>query len=213
MKNVALVEAGIGGDYLTIAQDVVGLVPEPKTRWNVGSLVGALLGAVTPAMLLMVSDERVAARVALGAFEEIDFAAADMIGVFSPGEGTTRIREVFPLGSTFSVDPPDLSSFDADFVTAIAAPKVPTYSVASLVAAIISYFESLDTLPNYLIVVDQTNGYVRAFTKGEPFADDVFTAFIAGEESFDGIVGDLVANYELTPTTVTPDGETPPAWG
>jgi len=216
MKNVALVESGIGSTYLPIAQDVVGLVPEPKIRWNVGSLVGALLSAVTPALIVMVTNNTVAARLASATLPNLTtLSGVDRAARFIPGEGTTRIRPVNEASGGYAVTAPTYADgADPALIDTISMPQVPTYSVASLVAAILNYFESQEVVPFYAIVIDQTTGMVDVFSDSVTNFDDAVSGLIDGDGAeFSGYVGDLVANYALTPTTVTPDGETAPAWG
>jgi hypothetical protein len=223
MKNVSLVETGLSVSNLAVAKNVVGLIPEPRTRWNVGSLVGAIVTGFTAACHIVITDDEVVAfeaeaalpaalQVSGGSVLTGDLADTAILAIFEAAEGSTKVREVAPFFSPFVASTvSDYGGCLQGLVDAIAQPKIPSYSIASLVSAVISYFEAQESPPPALVVVDQLEGRVYVFE--QPASMDA-AGFSTAVNSYGSTVfGEKVAAYALTDPAVDPEAPAGPVWG
>ena len=218
MKNVALVESGLTSGNITTAKDVLGLIPDPKTKWNVGSLIGSMISSITVACIVVISNTKIKI---FEAVEALDLSELTAIATnrthFTPDSGTTRVRAVnadnVDYGVTSDLLDPTTRLALADFV---AKPSKPTYSINALVAKILSWIEDpaneFDNIDDYVIVIDQVSGKVSLFDVLSDPVSDVLDMFQTGTSPL-GVLGELKATFDLTDPDVPDEPVVEPTWG
>lgn len=224
-KNVAISTANPAGSAaLILAEQIIGGVPaEPRLRWNPASLMLSVVNAIPAPVVAFLSGSVLAVFASTGA--ETFTASNNSDGLMArfkalPGNTKSRPLDLASLSGEYTVTPAssavNSTTFDSTLMDAILLPKVPSYTIQSLISSILGYTEDPATNIPTIVSLDQATGIVRVWDQNAVFYNPLTSADGIPSLRSDFALGLLLCAFDLTDPPVDNTGSPfvqAPFWG